>query len=238
MDTALIASAALIGLVGAPHCTAMCGAPCGALVQRCGGGRPRAAGAAFTAFLGGRLLGYMAAGAAVAAGVAAFAALGEAAPVLRPLWTLAHVAAIGLGVWLLATGRMPAGLGGGARAAPLAQPVPVGWQRMAGPLGAGAAGSLWLVLPCGLLQSALIVAALASTPAQGAAAMGAFALTSSLGLTLLPALWARWPGSAKAGGLASVWAVRASGAALLAMSSWALGHGLWQRVSALCAGLW
>ncbi len=47
------------------------------------------------------MLGYAAGGAAVAAGVGGFAALGVAAPWLRPLWTLVHVGAIALGLWLL-----------------------------------------------------------------------------------------------------------------------------------------
>ena len=103
---------------------------------------------------------------------------------------------------------------------------------MSGPLRAGAAGTLWLTLPCGLLQAALIVAALAGSPGQGAAAMAAFAAASSLGLVVYPALWSRWPTSLKPG----VWVVRALGAMLLASSAWALGHGLWQRVAALCGG--
>jgi hypothetical protein len=227
MDLGLIAGAGLMGLAGSPHCAAMCGAPCAVLTRRCGGARPAAAWAGFA---GGRLLGYMVAGAAVAAGVQAFAALGDLAPALRPLWGLAHAAALGLALWLLATGRLPAWLGNVGRAdAPRLDAA--GWQRMAGPLRAAGAGTLWTALPCGLLQSALIVAALASTPAQGALAMAAFAATSSIGLAGYPALWARgFSADAKAG----VWAIRASGAALLASSGWALGHGLWQRVAVLC----
>lgn len=226
MDLALIAGAGLMGLAGSPHCAAMCGAPCGALTRRCGGTRP---GAAWAGFAGGRLLGYMVAGACVAAGVQAFGTLGELAPALRPLWALAHVAAVGLGLWLLAAGRLPAWLGSVGRADAPRVDSP-GWQRMSGPLRAAGAGTLWLALPCGLLQSALIVAALASTPVQGAVAMGAFATASSLGLAGYPALWSRWSTDAKAG----VWAIRASGAALLATSTWALADGLWQRVAALC----
>jgi sulfite exporter TauE/SafE len=101
---------------------------------------------------------------------------------------------------------------------------------MRAPLRAGAAGTLWLALPCGLLQSALIVAALASTPWQGAAAMGVFAASSSIGLAAAPALWSRMSARANA------WAARACGAALLTASGWALGHGLWERVVALCGG--
>ena len=231
MDAALIASAGLLGLVGAPHCAAMCGAPCSALARRCGGGS-----AAWAGFLGGRMVGYIAAGAAVAAGVALLNALGNLAPALRPLWAALHLLAFGIGAWMLITGALPAWfaqLGAPARsaqpAAGGAERDAAGWQPMAGPLRAAGAGSLWVALPCGLLQSALVVAALASTPLQGAAAMAAFAATSSLGLAVLPLAWAR---GVEVGTLR--WAVRASGALLIVGSGWALGHGLWQRMAAFC----
>ncbi len=285
----------------------MCGAPCVALSRR--GGAAGARGA-LAGLLAGRWLSYMAGGALAAAGVALFAALGNAAPVLRPLWGAAQAAALGFGVWLLVTGRMPAWLGGAGRVTPLCvDPRPrstasapmapqgplrgpwgeqlsserpgdscspaghVGWNpvvwrsivwrssqlgalrldpagtvpdpkpgrllahrmRVPGSLRAAAAGTLWLALPCGLLQSALIVAALASTPWQGAAAMSAFAATSSLGLVVYPALRSRLTHRPHAM-LSGAWAIRASGAALVAASVWGLGHGLWQRLDALCAG--
>jgi len=226
VDAALIVSAGLLGLVGAPHCAAMCGAPCSALARRCGGGS-----AAWAGFLGGRMVSYIAAGAAVAAGVALLNAIGNLAPALRPLWAALHLAAFGIGAWMLFTGALPAWferLGAPARSA---QPAPreAGWQPVAGPLRAAGAGSLWVALPCGLLQSALVVAALASTPLQGAAAMAAFAATSSLGLAVLPMAWAR---GVEVSTLR--WAVRASGSLLIVGSGWALGHGLWQRVAAYC----
>ncbi len=231
LDLGLIASAGLMGLAGAPHCAAMCGAPCAVLAQRCSAPRPPA-GAGLAAFLGGRLAGYMAAGAVVAASVSALAALGDWAPALRPLWTLVHLAALGFGVWLLVAGRMPGWLGTTRLAwAGAPQPaLPAGWQRIRGPLRAGTAGTLWFVLPCGLLQAALIVASLASTPWQGAAAMAAFATTSSLGLLAHPLSWLPAPARLRSG----AWVVRASGAALAVGSAWALSHGLWERIAAFC----
>ena len=180
MDLALILSAGLLGLVGAPHCTAMCSAPCAAVTRGCGAGTPRSA---LAGFMTGRLLGYAAGGAAVATGVLAFGALGRFAPVLRPLWTVVHAAVLALGLWLLCTGRQPSWWNGTARV-PVPEPaaLPGGWQRMRAPARAGVAGAMWLALPCGLLQSALLIAALASTAVHGAAAMAAFAITSSVGL--------------------------------------------------------
>jgi sulfite exporter TauE/SafE len=100
----------------------------------------------------------------------------------------------------------------------------VRWQ------GATASGLLWFAWPCGLLQGALLVAALANTPLGAASAMAAFALASSPGLLLAPALLRKLlarPGR-------DTWAVRLAGLMLVAASSWALLHGLWDRVVAWC----
>jgi uncharacterized protein len=85
------------------------------------------------------------------------------------------------------------------------------------------AGSLLVLLPCGLLQSALLVAALASTPPSGALVMLAFALASSLSLWAGPALWLRVVGGERAARW-RVGAVRLSGLMLAAASVWALAH--------------
>lgn len=227
MDAALILGAGLMGLAGTPHCAAMCAAPCAAVTQRCG---PVHRQELMAGFLAGRMLGYAAGGALVAASVAALGTLGGLAPALRPVWTVLHLAVLGLGLWLLLTGRQPAWWArlGTPRAAAVAPPA--GWQRVAGPLRAGAAGSLWLAVPCGLLQSALLIAALANTPLQGAAAMASFAVASSLGLWLPAAVWARAPLGARQ----TAWALRAAGASLVVASGWALGHGVWERVAAYC----
>ncbi len=224
MDGALVVSATLLGLAGAPHCTAMCGAACTALSRRA----PGHAGS--IAFHAARVAGYAAAGAVAAASVGALAALGRWGPALRPLWTLVQVAALGLGLWLLITGRQPAWLERIGRST--RSETPAGWQRLRGPAEAALAGGLWFAWPCGLLQSALLVAALANGPAGGAAAMAGYALASSVGLLAAPWLWLKMGGAAAAG--SASWAVRAAGALLAAASAWALGHGLWMQVWAWC----
>ena len=229
MDFALILSAALLGLAGAPHCAAMCGAASAGVVRACGAGHAQQG---WAAFLSGRTLGYAAGGAVAASAVSALAVLGESAGVVRMLWTLLHLAAFGLGLWLLVTGRQPAWFKQLGRA-PVA-PAAGGWQRMQGPLRAGVAGAAWLAWPCGLLQSALVVAALANTAAVGALAMLSFSATSSLGLVAVPVLASRQVGGRLNLLQSPVWAVRLAGLALAAGSGWALGHGLWQRVAALC----
>ena len=153
----------------------------------------------------------------------------SAAPVLRPLWTLLHIAVLGLGLWLLVSGRQPVWWSRLGSAPVLATPAP-GWQRMSAPVRATAAGGLLLALPCGLLQSALLIAALASTPLQGALAMTSFAAASSLGLWLPGAIGTRWSGRPAV----NVTMLRLSGATLAVASAWALSHDLWQRVAAWC----
>lgn len=227
MDAALIGSTFVLGLAGAPHCTAMCAGPCTAAIGRGGAG-------AQWAFHAARLAGYAAAGAAVAAGVGALAALGQVASVARPLWTVLHAALLALGLWLLWQGRQPAWLAGIGRVPAAATGGTVVLQGAGGaPVRALAAGGLWVMWPCGLLQSALIVAAMTHTALAGATAMAAFAIASSLGLVAAPWLWRRL--GRLGGAAAERWAVRAAGALIVAASGWVLGHGLWQQVSGYCA---
>ncbi len=164
--------------------------------------------------------------------------LNAGAPVLmRVLWALLHAAALGLGLWMLWHGRQPAWLlswRSSALAGPTSQapPAATGWQRLHGPTRAGAGGALWLGWPCGLLQSALVMAALANSVAAGAAVMGAFAATSAAGLVLGPALLLRM-----SRGRSPAWqghAIRLAGATLAAASAWALGHDTLRRVAAYC----
>jgi uncharacterized protein len=81
----------------------------------------------------------------------------------------------------------------------------------------------------------LLVAALASTPAQGAAAMALFAAASSPALWLGPALMQRFNMlSGSQGVLTVAWPVRAAGALIALGSASALLHGLWTRIVAWC----
>lgn len=219
---ALVAAAGLMGLAGLPHCAAMCAAPCAAMAGGTGASQPL--------FQLSRVAGYAAAGAVAAAGVAALRDGLAFSSALRPLWTLLHLVVLALGLWMLWRGQWPAWLqrdvaapaqGGG------------GWQRIVvAPVRSTAAGALWIAWPCALSQSALLVAALGSSPQQGAAAMAAFAIASSPALWLGP-LVLRWRG-VRADGAALAWPVRTAGALIAAGSLWALGHGLWVRFAAWC----
>lgn len=260
MDLALIASALMMGLAGGPHCAAMCGAAYAGIARQggaaAGAGGTMAAGAttaagamhAMLALHLGRLASYTAAGALVAASVAGLSSLGAAAPVLKPAWTLLHVGAAALGLWLLATGRAPAWLAGAGRhgsrlleasaqASTAARPLRF-VARIPATARAGAIGACWGAMPCGLLQSALIVAALASGPLPGAAVMAVFALGSALSLWLAPVLWLRLqrqPLGRSGAAARSTLAVRLAGALLVVASAFALSHGLRAAIDqALC----
>lgn len=206
-----MASAGLLGLASMPHCAAMCAAPC-ALASGPGRGGS-------VAFQSGRLASYGAAGAMAGAAAGALAQLASWAPALRPLWTLVQVAALALGMWLLWRGRQPRWL---------AQ-----W-RAPNPHAAGA-GLLWAAWPCGMLHSALLLAALSGSALAGGLAMLLFALASSPGLWAAPWLrrqvLRRYP--ARSAALDSG-AVRAAGALVAGGAVFALGHGLWGPLAALC----
>src|SRR5512134_2385262 len=166
---ALIAAAGLMGLAGLPHCAAMCAAPCAAVTGRGAAAQPL--------FQVSRVAGYAIAGAVAAAGVAALREGLAFTSLLRPLWTLLHLLALTLGLWMLWRGQWPAWL---QRDVAAPAHAGAGWQRIVvAPARSAAAGALWIAWPCALSQSALLVAALGSTPQQGAAAMAAFAIASS-----------------------------------------------------------
>ena len=146
---------------------------------------------------------------------------------LRPLWTLLHVAVLALGLWLLATGRQPDWRFGRP---PAVLATAGGWVPIGGPARAGAAGLAWVAWPCGLLYGALTMAALADGPLGGAAVMAAFSLGSLPALAVAPLVLKRLTATrAKAA------AVRVAGALLAGSSAWALGHGVRERVLAWCA---
>jgi sulfite exporter TauE/SafE len=147
---------------------------------------------------------------------------------LRPVWTLFHVAAAVLGLVLLWSAKQPVWLESLGRGI---------WVK-ARALGAGAGGAplvlgtLWAFLPCGLLYSALLVAAMAGGPLDGASVMALFALGTSVTMTAGPWLWLRLRGASPDSG---AWGVRLAGLALAASSGWALWMGLVNNTAPWCA---
>ncbi|MBV8380829.1 MAG: sulfite exporter TauE/SafE family protein [Paucibacter sp.] len=221
-DLALVASTALLGVASVPHCATMCGAPCIAVTARGRGAVP--------VFHAARIASYAAGGALAAASVATLGDWARASRGLLGLWALLQAAMLMVGVFMLVRGRAPGvGVSTGLKrqgAALAGTPQLVHW----GTLGASLAGGAWVAWPCGALQSALLVAALASTPLAGALAMAAFALCSAAGLWLAPWLWRRLAAANLDGR-----AVRLAGALLMLAAAWSLVRGLWNQIGALCA---
>jgi uncharacterized protein len=173
MQHSLALTALLMGLAGGPHCVAMCGAACAGLGQAAAEHRARA----LTAFQLGRVLGYSLLGALAAASVQGLGWLTTQSAAIRPLWTMLHVGAMALGVLLILQARQPVWLDASARRL---------WQRVRalqqrhGALMPLVMGCLWALMPCGLLYSALMVAALTGSALDGAWTMALFALGSSV----------------------------------------------------------
>ena len=227
MEWSLLLAGLAMGVASTPHCAVMCGAPCAALTK----GGPGAAGG----FHLGRLVGYMAAGAVAASSVAALGAWSQASPALRPFWTLLHLAFLALGLWWVVMGRQPAWM---LRRTGTDVPVRIHGRSKPGAR-AVLAGLAWVAWPCAALQGGLLLAALANSAQGGAIVMAAFALGSMPGLAVAPWAWARWRawhGTAVAPGQVAVLGFRIAGVGLVAVSGWALTHGIWERVAAWCAG--
>lgn len=221
-----VASAAFVmGLAGSPHCAAMCGPLCAGVVRVVrSADQARSGGWQFHA---GRIVGYGLAGAAAAQAVESFAWLTSQSTVLRPLWTLLHVAVLVWGLTLLALGRQPAMVGSAGQRL---------WTRLR-PLvpragGAFTVGALWTFMPCGLLYSALLAASLSGGPAAGALSMAAFALGGALSLALAPRLLDRL--QSRGDRLRQDWGTRVAGGLIVVAAAWALWTDMAERVAIWC----
>ena len=111
MQTSLAVTALLMGLVGGPHCVAMCGAACAGIGQAAG---PRKK-SALLLFQVGRMAGYSLLGGLSAASLQGLGWLTVQSAALRPVWSLFHVAALVLGMVLVVQARQPVWLESGAR---------------------------------------------------------------------------------------------------------------------------
>ena len=222
MQNSLAVTALLMGLAGGPHCIAMCGAACAGIGNAAGARKT----SALWTFQAGRLASYSALGAAAAASMQALGWLTTQTAVLRPVWTLFHVAVVVMGLTLVVLARQPVWLDHTAKRI---------WRRVGAfnaAWGRGAPlaiGALWAFMPCGLLYSAVLVAALSGSPLNGALTMALFALGSSVSLLTGPWLLLR---------LQSIgygeWGIRLAGLALAVTSGWALWMGLAHDMAPWC----
>ncbi len=210
MQSSLALTALLMGLAGGPHCIAMCGAACAGIGHAAG---PRK-NVALWSFQAGRVMGYSALGGLAAASMQGLGWLTVQSAALRPVWTLFHAATFVLGMLLLFKAQQPVWLDQAGKRL---------WYRvrsLASGQGGGAAlmmGGLWTFLPCGLLYSALLVAAMTGSTLSGVMVMALFALGTSVSLMAGP--WLLLQLGSKGNG---DWGVRLAGLALAGSSAWAL----------------
>lgn len=228
-----------MGLVGGPHCIAMCAAPCSAVV---GGEAPAGSAASaqalqwlpakkhrqrLAAYHSGRLLGYASVGAVAAMAMQSLAWLTQQTVALRPAWTMLHVAVLAWGLMMVLQARQPVWVERAGRTV---------WQRVAplvaAPGGVFVTGFLWALMPCGLLYSALLVAALSGGAAQGALVMAMFGLGSGLWLVAGPWAWQRL--RTRLNATRTHWGTRIAGLLLCGVATWALWMDLVYRPSLWC----
>lgn len=222
MQTSMAVTALFMGLVGGPHCVAMCGAACAGISRAAGERSTRA----LWSFQLSRVLGYALLGAFAAGTVQGLALLGSSTIAIRPVWTMFHVAVLLLGVALVWQARQPAWIDN------LGQTL---WRKarpVLSRLGARAPvvlGMAWALMPCGLLYSALLVASLSANAIEGAAIMALFALGTAISLTAAPWLLLRLRS-----GQSGAWAIRLAGVALMLTSGWALWMGVTHPSGLFC----
>lgn len=231
----LVGAALLMGMAGSPHCVAMCAAPASGVIHiaraapaGCAASAPANAAPAYALFHAGRLAGYAVAGALVAGAMQALGSAGQRVAALQPAMALLHAAVLAWGLMLLATGRQPAWAHGIGHA--LARRLRM--QR-APAQGALLAGALWVLMPCGLLYSALALASLGNGPGQGALVMLAFAAGSGAALLLAPWLWVRL--RRHMAPLGERWSARAAGAVLILLALDALWMDVGRQIAQWCA---
>jgi sulfite exporter TauE/SafE len=210
MQTSLALTALVMGLAGGPHCVAMCGAACAGIGQVAGNRQ----NTALLSFQAGRWLGYSVMGGLAAFSVQALGWLTVESAALRPVWSMLHVAAAVLGLLLIWQAKQPVWLDQSA------QNLWAKIRQLNSNLGKVApivVGVLWAFMPCGLLYSALMVAALTGNVLQGAITMACFALGSGVSLGLAPWMLLKLKNLGD-----GAWGIRLAGLALVLTSSWAL----------------
>ena len=229
MQTSIALTGLLMGLAGGPHCVAMCGAACGGIGRSGLGQNTRS----MWLFQAGRLLGYSILGGFAAASIQGLGWLSVHLAALRPVWTLFHVVTALLGLMLLWQARQPIWLEASGRRIWNHVRSFTSSSEIRSPTTAGAMtlliGVLWALLPCGLLYSAVLVAALSGNVVEGSLTMALFALGSGVSLMAGPWLWLRLrkQGSGE-------WAIRLAGFSLFAVSAWALWTGLLHNTAPWC----
>ena len=222
MQTSLALTALIMGLVGGPHCVAMCGAACAGMGHLAGVHQNRA----LISFQAGRWMGYSLLGGLAALSVQTLGWLTVESAALRPVWSMLHVAAVVLGLLLVWQAKQPVWLDQSAQQL---------WAQIRkrnaqwGQAAPAAVGMLWALMPCGLLYSALMVAALTANALEGAFTMACFALGSGVSLGFAPWMLVKLKTLGD-----GAWGIRLAGLALATTSGWALWMGLAHNQAPWC----
>ena len=229
-----------MGVVGGPHCLAMCAAPCHFLTRSessqvvsiaAADGAASAnsirMNATVATFHFGRLSGYAVVGAVAAKAMEQLAWFSDRTSWLHPIWVMMHVAVLAWGLMLMLQTNQPQWMESAGRWL---------WKRLQRLItkrsGAFITGMAWGAMPCGLLYSAVMVAALSGSGLNGAVAMMAFGAGSALWLLLAPWIWHQLSGKVVAWRIK--WGMRLAGGMLVALSSWAIWVDLLQGPTQWC----
>jgi sulfite exporter TauE/SafE len=181
---------------------------------------------ALLSFQIGRWLGYSLMGGLAAFSVQALGWLTVESAALRPVWSMLHVAAVVLGLLLIWQAKQPVWLDQSAQQLwAKIRRLNAHWGKIA-PM---AVGILWALMPCGLLYSALMVAALTGNVLDGALTMACFALGSGVSLGMAPWLLLKLKSLGD-----GAWGIRLAGLALACTSGWALWMGLAHNKAPWC----
>ena len=234
MTGTLLVTSALMGLAGSVHCAGMCSAACSAVGRASLPGKPWRASALL---LLARLVSYALAGALVGWAAEGLRWLVDGSAWLKPLWTVAQVAIVALGLWLLVSGELPPTMVQWAERRGRLRPPGLHKVHLPGELKVTAVGMLWALLPCGLLHAALALSALASSPLEASQVMAAFAVTSSAGLVAGQAVWRYVSGGDRG---AAPWggrqAIRLAGGSITLVCLWPLAQHVWAPLQSAWCG--
>jgi len=196
-----------MGLMGGPHCIAMCGAPC-AVISAQGSSQ-------IWQFHLGRISGYGILGGVAAYSMNNLAWLSNQTMLLHPVWTFFHGIIFVWGFVMLLYAKQPQWIDHIGESS---------WntiQKLSKTLRSNfLLGMLWSFMPCGLLYSALLVAALTLNILNGTISMMFFALGTSISLIVSPIIWLKikngklW--------LNEIQGMRIAGMLLMIAASWAI----------------
>ena len=206
-QASIFLSTFFMGMMGGPHCISMCGAPCSVISAQ--GSRQ------IWQFHLGRILGYGILGGVAAYSVNNLAWLSNQTMSIHPLWTFFHGIIFIWGFVMLLYAKQPQWIDH------MGESIWNVMQKLSKTLRSNfLLGMLWSFMPCGLLYSALLVAALTLNILNGTISMMFFAAGTSISLIVSPIIWLKikngklW--------LNETQGMRIAGLLLMIAASWAI----------------